>query len=67
MDLRTIVFSCAFVDQARRVRSSGLEFWNDAAADAAYRDAELIAVDFEAARLRAMAAGEMAKEDGKGE
>lgn len=54
MDLRAVVFAAAFVDQARRVRSSGLEFWNDAAADAAYRDAEVIAADFEAARKRAM-------------
>jgi hypothetical protein len=58
MDLRTLVQAAAFANEAARVRASGLEWWNDAAADAAYRDAEVIAGDFEAARLRAVEAGE---------
>lgn len=66
MDLRTLVQAAVFANEAARVRSSGLEFWNDAAADAAYRDAEVIAGDFEAARRRAMAAGVETDEQAKG-
>jgi hypothetical protein len=59
MDIRTAIIAAAFVDEARRVRASGHEFWNEAAADHAYSESVKIADAFEAARDRAMAAGEM--------
>lgn len=62
MDQRTAVIAASFAMEAYRIRSSGLSFWNDAAADHAYREATAIADAFEAAEKRAKESG-----DGDGE
>ena len=48
------VIAASFAMEAYRIRSSGMEFWNEAAADHAYAEAVKIGAAFEAARDRAL-------------